>query len=106
MACVLETRWVGTKIQDVDRFKLFYSGGVRGTNRIGILVDMELRKQVVEITRVKDRLMAIKLVVGGLTFNVISAYVSQAGIGEEVKSRFWEDLDEVVRGIPKPRSCL
>ncbi|XP_070056946.1 uncharacterized protein [Nicotiana tomentosiformis] len=44
--------------------------------------------------------MAIKLVVGGLTMNVISAYSPQAGLDEEVNRRFWEGLDEVVRGIP------
>uniref|UniRef100_A0A1S4BUG0 Craniofacial development protein 2-like n=1 Tax=Nicotiana tabacum TaxID=4097 RepID=A0A1S4BUG0_TOBAC len=44
--------------------------------------------------------MAIKLVVGGSTLNVDSAYAPQAGLGEEVKRRFWEGFDEVVRGIP------
>ncbi|XP_070028994.1 uncharacterized protein [Nicotiana sylvestris] len=32
--------------------------------------------------------------------DVDSAYTSQAGLDEEVKRRFWEDLDEMVRGIP------
>nr|XP_016472799.1 PREDICTED: craniofacial development protein 2-like [Nicotiana tabacum] len=50
--------------------------------------------------RVDDRLMTIKLVIGGFTLNTISAYAPQAGLDEEVKRRFWEDLDEMVRGIP------
>nr|XP_033512462.1 craniofacial development protein 2-like [Nicotiana tomentosiformis] len=44
--------------------------------------------------------MTINLVVGGFTWNIISAYTPQAGLDEEVKRRFWEDLDEKVRGIP------
>ncbi|XP_070039461.1 uncharacterized protein [Nicotiana tomentosiformis] len=44
--------------------------------------------------------MTIKLVVDGFTLNVISAYVPQAGLNEEVKRHFWENLDEVVRGVP------
>lgn len=40
----------------------------------------------------------MKLVVGGLTLNIISAYTPQVGLDEEVKMHFWED-DEVVRGI-------
>ncbi|XP_009775341.1 uncharacterized protein [Nicotiana sylvestris] len=44
--------------------------------------------------------MAIKVVVGGSTLNVISTYVPQMGLDEEVKRRFWKALDEVVRGIP------
>ncbi|XP_009587941.1 uncharacterized protein [Nicotiana tomentosiformis] len=43
--------------------------------------------------------MAIKLVVRGITLNVISAYAPQAGLDEEFKRRFWEGLDEVVYGI-------
>ncbi|XP_070032368.1 uncharacterized protein [Nicotiana tomentosiformis] len=50
--------------------------------------------------RVDDRLMTIKLVIGGFTLNTISAYAPQVGLDEEVKRRFWEDLDEMVRGIP------
>ncbi|XP_059277895.1 uncharacterized protein LOC132032123 [Lycium ferocissimum] len=44
--------------------------------------------------------MAIKLVLGGFTLNIISAYAPQVGLDEEVKRRFWEDLDEVVASIP------
>lgn len=64
------------------------------------MVNGKLRYLVVEVRSVNDRLMAIKLVVGGLTFNVVSAYAPHAGLDEEVKRHFWEDLDEVVRGIP------
>lgn len=39
-----------------------------------MLVDRELREQVVEVRRVNDSMMVIKLVVGGLTFNIISPY--------------------------------
>ena len=43
IACIQETRWVGTKARDVDGFKLWYSGGSRDRNGVGILVDEELR---------------------------------------------------------------
>ncbi|XP_060216498.1 uncharacterized protein LOC132643985 [Lycium barbarum] len=44
--------------------------------------------------------MTIKLVIGGFILHIISAYAPQAGLGEEEKSRFWEDLDEIMGGIP------
>ncbi|XP_075080593.1 uncharacterized protein LOC142166076 [Nicotiana tabacum] len=44
--------------------------------------------------------MFIKLVIGECTLNVVSAYAPQAGLDEEVKRRFWEGLDEIVRSIP------
>nr|XP_016461268.1 PREDICTED: uncharacterized protein LOC107784624 [Nicotiana tabacum] len=43
--------------------------------------------------------MSIKLVVGGFTVNVISAYAPQVGLDQEVKKQFCEDLDEMVRSI-------
>ncbi|XP_009587996.2 uncharacterized protein [Nicotiana tomentosiformis] len=44
--------------------------------------------------------MTIKLVVGECTLNIVSAYAPYAGLDEEVKCRFWEGLDEIVRQVP------
>ncbi|XP_060212066.1 uncharacterized protein LOC132639642 [Lycium barbarum] len=100
IACVQKSRWVGDRARDVDGFKLWFSGGPKGKNGVGILVDRELRVLVVGVKKVSDRLMTIKIVVGGHTLNVVSAYAPQAGQDEEIKRRFWEDLDEVVWGFP------
>ncbi|XP_019229891.1 PREDICTED: craniofacial development protein 2-like [Nicotiana attenuata] len=100
IACVQETRWVGDKVRDADRFKLWYTGRLRSRKGVGILVDKDLHDLVVEVRMVNDRLMTIKLIVGGFTLNIISAYAPQEGLDEEVKRRFWEDLDDMVRGIP------
>ncbi|XP_070001998.1 uncharacterized protein [Nicotiana sylvestris] len=72
-------------------------GSAGDKNGVGILVDREL---MIEVRRVNDRLMRIKLVVGGFTVNVISAYAPQVGLNQEVKKQFWDDLDEMVRSIP------
>ncbi|XP_070039706.1 uncharacterized protein [Nicotiana tomentosiformis] len=100
IACVQETRWVGSKARDVDGYKLWYSGVQKGKNGVGILVDRELRESVVEVRRVNDRLMIIKLVVGECTLNIVSAYAPHVGLDEEVKRRFCEGLDEIVRQVP------
>ncbi|XP_059313140.1 uncharacterized protein LOC132064241 [Lycium ferocissimum] len=44
--------------------------------------------------------MTIKLVVGRFILHIISAYAPQTSLGEEEKRCFWEDLDEMVGGIP------
>nr|XP_016453923.1 PREDICTED: craniofacial development protein 2-like [Nicotiana tabacum] len=100
IACVQETRWVGSKARDADGYKLWYTGVLKGKNGAGILVDRELRESVVEIRRVNDRLMTIKLVVGECNLNVVSAYAPHAGLDEEVKRRLWKGLDEIVRNVP------
>ncbi|KAL3351497.1 hypothetical protein AABB24_019876 [Solanum stoloniferum] len=50
--------------------------------------------------------MTIKLVIGGCTLSVISAYAPQVGLDEEAKKRFYEELDEVVRGIPNTEKIV
>ena len=65
------------------------------------MVDRSLRDEVVEVKRNDDRIILVKLVVGGWILNVISAYAPQVGLQESVKRQFWEDLEEVVRGIPR-----
>jgi hypothetical protein len=41
----------------------------------------------------------IKLIFGDLVLNVISVYVPQVGLSNDVKRRFWEDLEDMVRGV-------
>ncbi|XP_070046881.1 uncharacterized protein [Nicotiana tomentosiformis] len=100
IACVQETRWVGSRASNADGYKLWFSGSNKGKNGVGILVDRELRESVVEVKWVNDILMEIKLVVGGITLNVIITYAPQASLDEEVKRCFWEGLDGLVHGVP------
>ncbi|XP_070013701.1 uncharacterized protein [Nicotiana sylvestris] len=60
----------------------------------------QLREFVVEVRRVNDRLMTIKLVVGECMLNVVSVYAPHASLDEEIKRRFWEGSDEIMRSIP------
>lgn len=43
------------------------------------------------------------VVVGGHTLNIIIAYALQSPLDEEVKKSSWEELDEVVRCIPRAK---
>ncbi|PHT42612.1 hypothetical protein CQW23_16637 [Capsicum baccatum] len=65
-----------------------------------ILVDDEVMKQMVEVKRVNDKMIPIKLVIGGSSWNIISAYAPHVGLDNVEKKGFWEDLDEMVRCVP------
>jgi hypothetical protein len=41
----------------------------------------------------------IKLIFRDLALNVISAYVPQVGLSDDVKRRFCEDLEDMFRGV-------
>ncbi|KAJ1279057.1 hypothetical protein BS78_04G125900, partial [Paspalum vaginatum] len=45
-------------------------------------------------------IIIVKLVIGDLILNVISACAPQVGLDESFKRQFWEDLDGMVRTVP------
>ncbi|KAH1222459.1 Craniofacial development protein 2 [Glycine max] len=101
--CLQETKWTGEKAKELDNsgFKLWYTGKIRSRNGVGIIVDKEWKKDVVDVRRVGDRIIVLKLVVGQDTFNVISGYAPQVGLAEHFKVKFWEDLEGVLQDIPQ-----
>ena len=60
--CLQETKWKGSKARKIGGgCKLFYNGADGRRNGIGILMREELAESVLEVKRVSDRLMAMKL---------------------------------------------
>jgi hypothetical protein len=57
-------------------------------NGVGIVLDKSLKDVVVDIKHQGDRIILVKLLVGGLIFNIISAYAPQIGLNESVKMQF------------------
>jgi Reverse transcriptase (RNA-dependent DNA polymerase) len=55
----------------------------------------------VNVTRIGDRILSLKLMVGQETINIISAYAPQIGLEVHLKEKFWEDLEGLVQGIPR-----
>ncbi|KAI5106050.1 hypothetical protein C0J45_3747 [Silurus meridionalis] len=97
-----ETKWKWTSARNIGGgFKLFYYGVDGKRNGVGVFLKEEYSKSVVEVKRVSDRVMNMKLGVKGVMINVISDYVPQVGCEMEEKVRFWSELDGVVDGVPK-----
>ena len=59
----------------------------------------ELAESVLEVKRVSDRLMAMKLEVNGSILNIVLAYAPQFNNSMEEKNYFWEDLDGLIESI-------
>jgi exonuclease III len=87
---VQETKWKGQKAKEVEDtgFKLWYTNTTSTKNDVGIMLDKSLKDGVVDIKRQGDRIILVKLLVGDLVFNVISAYAPQIGLNESVKMQF------------------
>jgi hypothetical protein len=69
-------------------FNLWYTGNTSTKNGVDIVLDKSLKDGVVNIKRQGDRIILVKLFIGYLIFNVISAYASQIGLNESVKMQF------------------
>ena len=60
--CLQETKWKGSKARNIGGgCKIFYNGADGRKNGIGIVLREELAESVLEVKRVSDRLMAMKL---------------------------------------------
>ena len=59
----------------------------------------ELAESVLEVKRVSDRLMTMKLDVNGSILNIVSAYAPQVNNIMEEKNDFWVDMDGLVKSI-------
>ncbi|KAK2913101.1 hypothetical protein Q8A73_007214 [Channa argus] len=100
--CVQETRWKGSKARSLGAgFKLFYHGSDRKRNGVGVILKEDFVRNVLEVKRVSDRLMSLKLEVEGVMFNVVSGYAPQVGCELEEKEKFWSELDEVMQSISR-----
>ncbi|KAK3543099.1 hypothetical protein QTP70_010645 [Hemibagrus guttatus] len=99
--CVQETRWKGSKARSiVAGFKLLYYGVDSKRNGVGVVLKEEFVRNVLEVKRVSDRVMSLKLEIEGVMLNVVSGYAPQVGCELEEKERFWSELDEVMESIP------
>ncbi|KAI5617286.1 hypothetical protein C0J50_23231 [Silurus asotus] len=97
-----ETKWKGSKARNIGGgFKPVYHGVDGNRNGVGGILKEEYSKSVVEVKRVSDRVMIVKLEFEGVMINVISAYAPQVGCEMEKKETFWSELDEVVEGVPR-----
>ncbi|XP_063600304.1 uncharacterized protein LOC134776484 [Penaeus indicus] len=99
--CVQETRRKGEKARVIGGgCKMWYRGDDGQRNGVGVVVRGDLVDNVVEVERISDRMMTMKLEVNGILINIVCAYAPQVGCDEE-KEAFWADMDETVEKIPR-----
>ncbi|XP_042861103.1 craniofacial development protein 2-like [Penaeus japonicus] len=105
--CLQETTWKGSKARDLGAgYKLYYHGENGTRNGVGVVVRGMHTNGVLEVRRITDKMMTLKLEIDGVLLNVVSAYAPQVGGGREEKEQFWEKLDEAVALIPKEERII
>ncbi|KAL7881155.1 hypothetical protein SRHO_G00034090 [Serrasalmus rhombeus] len=92
--CVQETRWKGSKARNIGGgFKLFNHGVERKRNGVGIILKEQLVKSVLDVKRVSERIMSLKVEIDGVILNVVSSYAPQTSV------------DMLVKGTKRMKRC-
>ena len=109
--CIQETRWTGGKSGGKarnlgDRCKLYYGGGKQPRNEVGICLSEYWQDKVISVERKSDRIIAMKLVITGMSITILSAYAPQQGCSQEEKDLFWNQMDGVMSGIPSSKEVI
>ena len=108
--CAQETRWKGESARmfgaNGRRYKFFWQGCNKGTAGVGVFIADRWIDSVVNVVRVSERIMYVKLVIGKQIVNIVSAYAPQVGLSAVEKDDFWDSFIIVLSGIPKQASML
>lgn len=92
--CIQETTWKGSKARRTGGgLKLFYHGVDGRRNWVEIMLKEEHAKSVLEVKRVSDRVMSMKLETECVMMNIVSAYAPQVGCEVEEEEEFWSEFN-------------
>ena len=89
-----------------EKYKLWYSGNSEGSSGVGILVKHCLAERVLEVERVNERLMKIRILLGKSIYSIYSAYAPQSGLPTQEKEAFWERFEEEVARVPSVEGVI
>lgn len=73
-------------------YKLYWSGISTGQGGVGLLIKKELEKQVIEVRRINERVIALDLAIENDVVTILSVYAPQCGLSSEEKDKFYEQL--------------
>ena len=71
---------------------IFWQGCNKGTAGVGVFIAERWIDCIVNVVRVNERIMYVKLVIGKQIINIVSAYAPQVGLSAEEKDDFWDRL--------------
>ena len=101
--CVQETRWKGGSARTIGSegawYKFFWVGCAEGVSGVGILVAERWVDNVIEVKRVNERVMILRVIVGKSVLNVVSVYAPQVGRPMAEKEEFLVVLGKVLTDI-------
>ena len=100
--CLQETRWRGQSSRCIKGdgviYKCFWKGCKKGTAGVGVLVAEKWINSVIEVRKISERLMVLRVSVGERVLNLLTVYAPQVGRLSEEKAEFFIVLYYVGKG--------
>ena len=88
------------------RYKLFWQGDIKEIADVHVFIAERWIDSVLDVVRVNERIIYVKLVIGKQIVNIVFAHVPQVGLSAEEKDTFWDSFIIVLSGIPKKYSIF
>ena len=108
--CLQETKWKGEGARSIEgggrKYKFFWKGCKDGVSGVGVLVAEKWIQHVVEVCRINERIMVVKIALGKRVFSIISAYAPQKGRIEKEKEKFWAAMSEALSLVKSEESLF
>ena len=93
LCCLQETRWSGkaNKMMGEEgrRYKFLWKGCKEGSAGVGVLVAKKWVENVIEVKKLSEIILLIRVDIGMKILNVISGYALQVGRAIVDNEEFW-----------------
>jgi hypothetical protein len=97
--CLQETRWRGANARTIGDYKIYWMGCEEGVSGVGVMVERGWTEKVLDVKRVSERLMVLRVIVGKSVLNLVSVYAPQVGRPMEEKEEYLALLGKTLAGI-------
>jgi len=84
----------------MSRYKFFWQGCKDSNAGVGLLISDRWINRIIDVKRVNERIMCLKVLIGDKLVTCICAYVPQTGRSAEEKDSFWDQMINVTGSIP------
>ena len=110
ICCLQETKWKGGSARIIEgggkKYKFFYKGCNEGTSGVGILVAEKWTDKVVDVRRINERIIVLRMMIGKRVLNIISAYAPHSGRSMREKEEFWMKMTDLLISIKDEESVF
>ncbi|KAK9752713.1 hypothetical protein QE152_g3940 [Popillia japonica] len=101
VVAIQETKQKGKITTEIEDHMFFNSGVENRMLGVGFLVNNIYKDSVIEFEGISDRLCKIRIRGKYRKLTLINAHAHSEDKDEDIKTRFYEELDEVLNKIPK-----